>query len=255
MAATATALRQKNSDCDWGQFDSAAYQQHNYATLRGDDARILGIVRDWFRTAVPAGTRLHGIDVGTGSNLYPALALAPHCEWITLSEYSTANVTWLHETLEHIPDEWKPYWSVLNERGDLVDWDLAKSEIASTTAVQQRSIFRLPLERWDIGTMAFVADCLTADPAEFEQALGCFLGALKPGAPFVAAFMENSHGYRVGDTWFPAVPLTGPMVGAALTRSGAADGFIVHRVDIDPAPIRAGYSGYLVATGRSRGTV
>jgi hypothetical protein len=250
MSAIAPAApRQKNSDCAWGQFDSAAYQQHNYATLRGDDARILGIVRDWFRTAVPASARLHGIDVGTGSNLYPALAMLPYCADVTLYEHSAANVRWLKRELVDVSESWAPFALAAGS-----EWRTARYGLERLCHPRRGSIFELPQRRFEIGTSFFVAESMTADPAEFEQALGHFLGALKPGAPFAAAFMENSDGYRVGDTWFPAVPLTGPMVGAALTRSGAADGFIVHHVDIDPAPIRAGYSGYLVATGRSRGT-
>lgn len=246
MAATATALRQKNSDCDWGQFDSAAYQQHNYATLRGDDARILGIVRDWFRAAVPAGPRLRGIDVGTGPNLYPALAMLPYCADVTLYEHSAANVRWLKRELADVSASWAPFALAAGS-----EWRTARYGLERLCYPRQGSIFELPQRRFEIATLFFTAESMTADSDEFEQALGCFLGALKPGAPFAAAFMENSHGYRVGGTWFPAVPLTGSMVGAALTENGAADGFIVHRVDIDPAPIRAGSSGYLVATGRA----
>lgn len=248
MAATATALRQKNSDCDWGQFDSAAYQQHNYATLRGDDARILGIVRDWFRTAVPAGSRLRGIDVGTGSNLYPALAMLPYCTDVTLYEHSAANVRWLKRELVDVSESWAPFALAAGS-----EWRTARYGLERLCHPRRGSIFELPQRRFEIGTSFFVAESMTADPAEFEQALGCFLGALKPGAPFAAAFMEDSHGYRVGDTWFPAVPVVGREILELLDRLGADD-ITVHRVDIDPTPIRAGYSGYLVATGRAGGT-
>jgi hypothetical protein len=241
-----------NRDHDWNSFDPAVYHAENYAALRADDAMILGIVRDWFGEAVPLGAQLHGIDVGTGSNLYPAFALAPHCEWITLCDYPAPNVAWLHETLVDIPDTWRPYWDVINDSGDLVDWDLAKRKIAQTTVVFRRSVFELPPERWELGTMFFTAESVTDDPDEFEHALGCFLHSLKPGSPFAAAFMENSQGYEVGGVRFPAVPLGGIGLAAALTRAGAADHFMVQRVDIDPVPLRAGYSGYLVATGRVR---
>ena len=51
--------------------------------------------------------------------------------------------------------------------------------------------------------MFFVAESITEDPAEFHAALARFVGALKPGAPFAAAFMAGSDGYPVAGTRFP----------------------------------------------------
>lgn len=247
-AAASTAPR--NADVDWAAFDPAAYAEHNYALMRADDAQILGIARDWFRQAVPAGARLRGIDVGTGSNLYPALALALHCKQVTLYEHSAANVAWLRRELTDPAESWEPFWNLAGEGRDLIPWEFAKHEFGRTTVIQQGSIFDLPRREWEIGTMAFVAESLTGDRGEFEDAVGCFLGALRPGAPFAAAFMENSCGYQVGDTWFPAVAVDHANVEALLRSLGACDLEVQH-ADIDPAPIRAGYSGYVTAVGRT----
>lgn len=68
-----------NSTAPWHEFDSVRYFSHNYSRPREDDVRIVELVRDFFATvALPAGAR--GLDVGTGTNLYPALALLPLCE-------------------------------------------------------------------------------------------------------------------------------------------------------------------------------
>lgn len=249
MPATATR-RVRNADPDWDQFDPGRYHAGNYAALRPDDARIIEAVRDYFASVLPIGAHLHGVDVGTGSNLAPALTLAPHCETITLVEYSAANVAWLHQALAAIPDTWEPFWNLVATGRNLIPWNFAKAQISDAAAIQQRSIFELPWHRWEIGTMFFTAESLTEDADEFESALARFIRALKPGAPFAAAFMEHSTGYEVAGVRYPAVPLDQEDLVDAFAQITVTD-LQITRVGIDPAPIRAGYSGYLLATGRA----
>ena len=244
MTESTTAVR--NGDVDWAKFASGDYHAHNYATMRADDARIIQLVRDWFAMAVPAGARLEGVDVGSGSNLYPAFALLPHCDQITLYEYAESNVAWLDGQLGDLSESWAPF--ALAAAG--LEWRQARIGLPKVARVQQGSVFGLPKRRWGIGTMFFCADSLTEDLDEFETALARFVGSLKPGSPFAAGFMENSQGYDVAGTWFPAVPIVVDHLLDVFDRLGAED-VVVHRVDIDPVPIRAGYSGYLVATGRA----
>lgn len=237
---------QRNGDYDWDSFRSQAYFEHNYREMRADDARILRIVRTWFREAVPAGARLSGIDVGPGANLAPAFALLPYCSDVTLYEYSAANVAWLERQLEDIDESWAPFALVASG----LEWRMARFGLPTVARVEQGSIFELPKRRWTIGSMSFVAESLTEDLEEFEEAVGCFLGCLSPGSPFAAAFMEDSQGYDVDGVRFPAVPILGPQLIDLLVKLGASD-VEVTRVEIDPRPIRPGYSGYLVATGRA----
>jgi hypothetical protein len=236
----------RNADHNWDAFDPDAYHRNNYATLRGDDTEILRIVRDWFHAAVPAGRLLCGIDVGTGSNLAPAFTLLPHCDELTLWEYATSNIEWLEKTLVDIPESWAPFALMGGH-----EWWRARVLLPRVAQTHQGSIFDLPERQWQIGTMSFVAESLTEDRAEFERATACFLEALKPNSPFAASFMESSEGYGVGDNWFPAVAVDHADVERLLLALGAVD-LKVRHVDIDPVPIRAGYTGYLVATGRVR---
>jgi hypothetical protein len=113
--------------------------------------------------------------------------------------------------------------------------------------IERRSVFSLPKARWDLGTMFFVAESITEDPAEFRAALAGFTGALKPGSPFAAAFMAGSHGYPVAGTHFPALPINQDDVRRHFTELGASDLGVellrtTHRV-------RDGYAGMIVATG------
>lgn len=246
-----------NGDYDWDAFDPKDYFAHNYASMRADDAQMLGLVRDWFAATAPeTGLRLHGIDVGSGANLYPALALLPHCEAITLLEYAQENILWLKTAVSELPESWKQYCVARQAPGrpdspvEEAEFEQVRARLRKVCAITQGSIFELEQERWDIGTMFFVAESLTEDPAEFEQALGRFVGALRPGAPFAAAFMEHSGGYEVGGVRFPAVSIDQSRLGAAFGSLGSVSVLELHRVAIDPKPLRPGYSGYLVALGK-----
>jgi hypothetical protein len=95
--------------------------------------------------------------------------------------------------------------------------------------------------------MFFVAESISANEAEFAHAMSRFTGCLKPGAPFAAAFMENSEGYELGGKNFPAVAVCNEDIRVHLERS-ASDLFI-ERVGTIDQPLRPGYTGMIVACG------
>ncbi|MCM3882077.1 SCO2525 family SAM-dependent methyltransferase [Frankia sp. R82] len=239
-----------NSDAPWDEFDPTAYFAHNYLHLRADDTEILRLTRDHFvRAELPGG--LHGVDVGTGSNLYPALAILPWCRKITMVERATHNVAWLERELAHgYSTDWDQFWSVLAQRDCYRDVADPRAQLSAAAHVQQGSVFDLPRQEWDIGTMFFVACSISNVIDEFEQAVDSFLQALRPGAPFAMAYMENSKGYEVSSQEFPAVE-----VGVQDVRrcvEAAASDVQIHRIPSDS--LRVGYTGMLVALGRARPT-
>ena len=238
----------RNAQYPWDEFAAAEYCDHNYLELREDDAEILGTVRSWFAEEMRDRTG-HGVDVGAGPNLYPALSMLPHCTDLTLREYSAANVAWLHEQTADLPERWRPFWDVVSPGACVGDFAKARDLLAERARVEQGSVFELPRAAWDLGTMFFVAESISQDPAEFEQAAASFVRALRPGAPFAAAFMEQSKGYDVAGVRFPATPVGAAEITACL--SGLTAGLQVNRVEMRPKPLRPGYTGMLVAIGRA----
>jgi hypothetical protein len=243
-----------NAQFRWDDFAAQEYSEHNYGALRADDAEILGIVNAWFAKELAGreGTRI-GLDAGAGPNLYPALAMLPYCRSVTLRDYSSANVTWLKEQVVDLPGQWAQYWDLVSPEGALGGFDEARALLALRARVEQGNVFELPPRLWDLGTMFFVAESISPRFEEFAEANHRFLGSLAPGAPFAAAYMENSDGYTVAGTRFPAIAVGVDEVRACLDK--AAVEVRVHRVAMDPAPLRAGYTGMLIATGRIAGQV
>jgi hypothetical protein len=240
--------RSLNSHFNWDKFDSAWYAEHNYQCLRDDDQAIIDSVRDFFADAGVADAG--GIDVGSGSNLYPALSLLPFCERLELWEYAATNVEWLTEQVNDYDASWDRFWTefALNPAYSVVPDPRAR--LAEIAHVRQASVFDLPRRSWDIGTMFFVACSISTEISEFRRAVKIFVHSLRPSSPFAIAFMVDSQGYYVGDTWFPAVP-----VGLAeINRSLSGIAYDVNIQSIDTgSPLREGYGGMALATGRAAG--
>jgi hypothetical protein len=243
----------RNSEAPWDSFDSLAYLEHNYRTLRDDDRQILLAVREYFARHFREhpGPPVPGIDVGAGTNLYPALAMLPWCSEITLLERSAGNVAWLEQQTADYAPNWDAFWQLLAEDPAYADAvPDPRSRLRRLARVEKGDLFNLAAGRWGIGTMFFVAESLSTAPDEFETAVGRFLGALTPGAPFAAAFMENSKGYDVGTLRFPACPVNEADVRACLVEKAAE--VSVRRIEIPGEPLREGYTGMLLAWGRTR---
>jgi hypothetical protein len=250
----------RNADMSWNRFSPDDYWLRNYHALQAEDQEIIRLVSQFFIGAFEGVPRVQrAIDVGSGPNLYPALLMLPWTEQVLLTDFSPSNVCWLER---HLADEgaawtWQPFWNELDKAegyhqiGDPRE-HLRKACVSQqgSAGIEQLSVFELPTARWDLGTMFFVAECITEDPEEFRAAIAGFIGALKPGAPFAAAFMAGSDGYPVAGIHFPALPISQDDVRLCFAEHGSTKLNVevlrtTHRV-------RDGYQGMIVATGLAR---
>jgi NNMT/PNMT/TEMT family len=240
-----------NEAAPWSDFNAEVYWQDNYKFVFPEDAQIIRQAAHFMieacagRPAVP-----RAVDVGAGANLYPALLMLPWAEHIVFTEFASANIAWLNANLTDSPGEWRwqPFWDLLADLPGYRDIAQPRQRLAARREIRALSIFDLPAYAWDLGSMFFVADGMTTDEAEFEHAVGSFIGALKPGAPFMMAFMESSAGYAVSGIKFPAVKVT-PQSLAELLTGMPVTGIDVLRTDKSARPLRPGYDAMLLVTG------
>lgn len=254
-----------NDDFEWDHFDSGYYFEHNYARPGPDDKTILRKVGTFFAACLPEyGPRRHrggtdtgseprrGIDVGAGANLYPALAMLPYCDEITLLERARPNRDWLAHQLTdgNMHPCWSEFWATLRP----VDRRYAgfrdfRQVLQDRARVCPGNVFTLRQEsaRYDVGTMFFVAESITERHDEFIRAVRNFIQVLKPGAPFAAAFMRKSEGYPVAGYRFPAVSIVEQDVRKCLRSVDPEASIDI----INDEPVRAGYEGMILATGRA----
>jgi hypothetical protein len=249
-----TAL--KNADVPWDAFDPDEYIKRNYLGIQPVDRQILSLVRDHFgdhfKTA--SGRVASGIDVGAGPNLYPALSMLPWCDRITLLERSASNLEYLGSQLSGYDANWDQFWDVLREKPGYDEIDDPRVRFAEAVEKPvEGSLFDL-CEReepgWDLGTMFFVAESITTSLEEFRRGVGCFMNALKPGAPFAAAFMEHSEGYRVGAQEFPARDIDRVEVRSVL--ADYVEDVKIHHMANPKQLVRTGYTGMILACGQRK---
>ncbi len=242
---------QVNADARWDDFDPALYVEKNYSRVLSVDETIMTVVRahfsDHFRRR--SGRSVHGIDVGAGANLYPALSMLPWCDRITLLDRSKSNLEYLRQQIVGHDDGWESFWRKLcldDAYAGMPGGPWARlSEVAR---VEQGDILQ-PVdrpERWQTGTMFFVAESISTSITEFHRAVRHFLETLTPGAPFAAAFMEHSQGYWVGDTWFPACDVSQAEISASIKR--VTDSVRTYRIG-GPGEVRPGYTSIILACG------
>lgn len=247
----------RNKDARWDHFDPDAYYKKNYAGLRVDDEQILALTAQHFveHFSTADGRRRRAIDVGTGVNLYPAMAMLPFCRRVTLYEFAKPNLRWLRrERLTGWRHSWRhafdEFWGVLESQPyAAIRWPLARLTIQ--VKIRRGSIYELPVEgKWDMGTMFFVAESITEDPAQFRQGVDRFLQALKPGAPFVIAFMEGRReGYHVAGEPFPSTDIQEGDIQAYVASRATIE--LKHIDVIDGEELDDPYSGMVVAYGKT----
>ncbi|MGC3001079.1 SCO2525 family SAM-dependent methyltransferase [Streptomyces sp. G35A] len=239
----------RNADAPWSKFDPEAYVDLNYRTPLEVDLLIVELMRDYFGRcfagSVPNAVR--GVDVGAGANLYPALSMLPWCEKIVLLEYAHPNVEYLERQAGPAGYDraWDAFWDVLGEAPAYRRVE-PRSRFSEIVRVERANLLDLDgRRRWDIGTMFFVADSMSECPEEFRRGVLCFLGALNEGAPFAAAFMKESVGYRVGEHRYPAYRVNEKRVRAAMEPFTAElETHDLHHM------VRPGHEGMILALGR-----
>lgn len=238
-----------NADVDWGRFNSQAYFDHNYGKLRDDDREIIQVVGDFFARATRGKMVGSAIDVGAGTNLYPAMTMLPYSSQLTLLERAHSNRAWLLRELPEPHESWLDFWDEIREGREhyrpISDPFYVLQERARVT---RGNVLTLEEDRYDIGTMFFVAESITTRTDEFQRAVRHFVRSLRHGRPFASAFMRNSSGYYVDGVHFPACSIEEKDVRAALAP--VAKNVTISVVESND--LRDGYCGMMVATGFKR---
>lgn len=233
---------------NWDQFDPRAYVAANYAEMQADDETLVRLAAEAFLRE-PFGLRV--VDIGTGPNLYPLLAIAPRAGSITACEIGAKNVHWLRDTLSlnALDPTWTPYWTVVRDvHGDALP-ESPFPMLRDKVEVHPTSIFDLDEDAYDAASMFFCAESITQSQEAFERALYRWAACVRPGGLLVAAFMVGSRGYQTGAAQFPAVKLSETELRSSV--SALVDNPTFHSVP-RMQNRRSGYESILFVSARAR---
>lgn len=214
----------------WAAFNPEAYSTENYEVIQEVDRSLAGLLVDaWKRRGKVERT----LEVGTGANLYPALAASEHSARLLLTDLNTANLDWIREQQLHLDPHWIEFGST----------SLPYREAASRLAmaeVRQLSLHHLStlVHRYPVIQMFFVVDSMTSDLQEVRDCLAQLHDALTPDGTLFGVFTLGSRGYCVARSAFPATKLTED----ALRRELRGVGFQqVQITEAEGDKFRAGY--------------
>ncbi len=211
------ASRVHNADAPWNNFSSHDYWRRNYHELQAEDQEIIRRVSQFFIHAFAGRAPVQrGIDVGSGTNLYPALLMLPWTEQILLTDFSASNVDLAPAPARDDDGDgwtWQPFWHELQRGGGLPARSASRASSCGRPAPPRRdtrgsSSSACSTCRRRGGTLAPCSSSPSPSPRTPRSSAPrsrASTGALKPGAPFATAFMAGSDGLPGG-----GYPLSGP---------------------------------------------
>lgn len=237
----------RNRDAAWDAWPVADYLAENYRRLHAADIAVIEHHSAVYRK-LPSDGVDRALELGAGPNLYPLMLAAAAARHIDAVDPSAAGLAYLRDQLAHGADPaWEPFYACCRTNNPTLPARLANA--LSRVEVVAGDASGLPESAYGLGSMNFVAESVTEDPAEFAAICRAFVHAVRPGAPLVASFMENMGRYRIAD---------GPMwPGYPVTRDTVHDVFadetvdlVVSRIDADPELPEWGYTGMVLMSAR-----
>lgn len=239
----------RNADADWDAWPVEEYLAENYRVLHPGDAAVIAHHCAFYRELAPGALR-RSVEIGAGPNLYPLMLAAGASRRIDAVETSAAGLGYLRDQLRHGPDaSWYAFYAECRRLNPRLPANL--TDALSVVHPRHGDALSAPAGRYDLASMHFVAESVTADRTEFHELCRAFVGAVRPGGYLVAAFMANMPSYRLGDgSIWPACPVDAATVRAAF----APDAEILRLAEIDRDATLPDYgdTGMIVLHARRR---
>ena len=227
----------------WDNFDPEAYLFTNYTTIYPHDVYMLDLMVTLYRERRPK----YVLEVGCGPNLFPVLAALPYVDGLQIVENGKHNLDYLASQFNALDGAWARWTGMIQ----LIDPSLERfnflTALRHKAVVNQGSIYDLPAGKYDAASMHYVAESITDDPARFKDACCAFRKSIVQGGFYAASFMENSHGYRVGEIDYPAVPVSLEQVQEAMSPGILSSS----RLPVNAGGMREGYSGTIHIIGQN----
>lgn len=245
----------------WHHFDPYEYAMRNYGEtlLPEDDNIIHGIVDAFKYINVQPKSLKRVADVGTGSNLYPLMFIAPYVKdnaTIEALEFAQPNRAYLRHTIDgsiqkdhrHI---WKKFENLMIETGGSL-YVGCEQRAKKLTTVKSSNIFTLPEGRYDFVSSYFCTESIVDSIAPFRKSIQSLVNSLAPGGILITAHVVGSEGYYAGEgTRFPAVNIGIEDIAQAF-RDADMDFVVIPTAQDTTLKFRDGYHGlaFVIAFAR-----
>ncbi len=234
----------------WDAFNPYAYVVDNYQTIHDEDRLILDSILPLIQQECSRSCRV--LDIGTGPNLYPIIALFPYSRHIDCLEYSRSNVKYLRDQIHNPSECWHRFHRYMQRYSDRYLFPLQRT-LSDKVFIRRGDLFSEIFAGYDVVTMFFCAESITSRRDTFVAACIKSMSCARPGGVYIAAFMEQSAGYFVDHIHFPAYATNAQELQHIFEPLCA--NLRVKRIQKAENPLREGYSGMVLVTGCRRKTL
>lgn len=246
------------------QFSPAEYLREYYSEVGQENDELLRFFAD-IAPSIPPGEDL--LEYGGGPTVYQLLSFAPIVGDIVFGDYLAGNLDAVARWMDARAGahDWAPFArAALRHEGRSADapevehrLDLVRRRIRTLCRVDALADAQHGVrpDRFAVVSTSFVAESIASTPHQWRRALTAITGNVRPGGHLAMTAIRNADRWRVGDQWFPALPVDADDIRSALGDLGHQ---IEHLVEIDaeildPAdPGYEGYDGMVFCLSRSR---
>jgi len=202
-------------------FDPRAYVKEYYSHLGPENRELLHFLHEAYERIFAHLDRAHVLEFGGGPTIYQLISAAKYPVSIDFSDYLETNLNEVQMWLQNRPEQghWDEFIRyMLCHEGERSDWDATEHR----AQLIRRKVSRLihcdakipnPLgsggrEPYDIVSVNFVLESITTEMDEWNLLLDNVEPLVKPQGYFLMSAIIGATHYRVGERFFPAVPIS-----------------------------------------------
>lgn len=222
-----------------------SYLAHYYCEVTGENDFLLDAIVACHALREPWGGAL--LEVGGGPTVYQLVPACGRIESVTFTDLMPENLAAVAAWRDGAPGahDWSPFFrhvfgpdaagreawlkSVLTVHPPADVRDLAAGKVFSPGSFAVLSSF-------------FCLEAVARDPADFHDLIEGLGRLVARNGAMILGTVRNCRAYRIGDSWFDAIPLDEASLPAIL---GAA-GFAVRLLRVLPCSGEDGYDGLMV---------
>src|SRR6266508_2879876 len=202
-------------------FNPQAYLQEYYSHLGEENRALLHFLHEAYACIFTETDVARILEFGGGPTLYQLISAAKYPVAIDFSDYLDENLREIQKWLQNQPGmfSWDDYLRyVLDQEGVSSDVRARdqrahriRTKVGRLLACDAKQYDPLGANyraRYDIVSVNFVLESITTDMVEWDRLIDNVTSLVRPDGYLLMCAITGATSYRVGDRFFPAVPIS-----------------------------------------------
>lgn len=209
------------SDDAFEPFNPRAYLQEYYSCLGTENRALLQFLHEAYASIFRERQAARMLEFGGGPTLYQLISAAKYPVSIDFSDYLDENLREIQKWLHNQPGAfcWDNYLQYALEQEGSPSDARARAQRAHDMRTRVQRLLVCDAKRpdplgahyrahYDIVSVNFVLESITTDMAEWDRLIEHVVSLVQPAGHLLMCAITGATSYRVGDRFFPAVPIS-----------------------------------------------